>query len=180
MFLSVTVAPGRTPCCASETTPSMSNVGFCAAAGAATAARQARMQTKRSAPRARFEFMQPPVESNTAEKAHHKLFVWNAEGRLAHLVAQNGGRSMSLDGQIAVVTGATRGVGRGVGRELARQGARVFVTGRSAPDYERIDEGPTAVRCDHRHDAEVEAAFKRILDEAGQIDVLVNSAWGGY
>jgi len=87
---------------------------------------------------------------------------------------------MSLDGQIAVVTGATRGVGRGVGRELARQGARVFVTGRSAPDYERIDEGPTAVRCDHRHDAEVEAAFKRILDEAGQIDVLVNSAWGGY
>src|SRR5215510_4079348 len=87
---------------------------------------------------------------------------------------------MSLDGQIAVVTGATRGVGRGVGRELARQGARVFVTGRSASDFERLDDGPIGVRCDHRQDAEVEAAFKRILDEAGQIDILVNSAWGGY
>ena len=38
---------------------------------------------------------------------------------------------MELQGRVAVVTGATRGVGRGVGAELARLGARVFVTGRS-------------------------------------------------
>jgi len=87
---------------------------------------------------------------------------------------------MSLDGRVAVVTGATKGVGRGVGRELATQGARVFVTGRSAPDFERLEEGTTGVRCDHRQDAEVEAAFKRIGDEAGTIDILVNSVWGGY
>src|SRR5260370_40688682 len=40
---------------------------------------------------------------------------------------------MNLDGRVAIVTGATKGVGRGVGCELARYGARVFVTGRSAP-----------------------------------------------
>jgi NAD(P)-dependent dehydrogenase (short-subunit alcohol dehydrogenase family) len=37
---------------------------------------------------------------------------------------------MSLEGKVAVVTGATKGVGRGVGSELARSGAEVFVTGR--------------------------------------------------
>jgi NAD(P)-dependent dehydrogenase (short-subunit alcohol dehydrogenase family) len=87
---------------------------------------------------------------------------------------------MSIEGQVAVVTGATKGVGRGVGRELARQGARVFVTGRSAPDYERLEDNTTGVRCDHVQDEQVDAAFKRILDEAGRIDILVNSVWGGY
>ena len=87
---------------------------------------------------------------------------------------------MNMDGQVAVVTGATRGVGGGVGRELARCGARVFVTGRSAPDHERLDERITGIRCDHRVDSEVEAAFSLIAREAGAIDVLVNSVWGGY
>jgi dehydrogenase/reductase SDR family protein 1 len=87
---------------------------------------------------------------------------------------------MSLDGRVAVVTGATKGVGRGIGRELARHGARVFVTGRSAPDHERLDEQTTGIRCDHRQDIQVEAAFKLIVREANAIDVLVNSVWGGY
>jgi NAD(P)-dependent dehydrogenase (short-subunit alcohol dehydrogenase family) len=78
------------------------------------------------------------------------------------------------------VTGATRGVGRGVGRELARLCARVFVTGRTAPEYERLDEQTTALRCDHRDDGQVAAAFARIVGEAGAIDILVNSVWGGY
>jgi dehydrogenase/reductase SDR family protein 1 len=38
----------------------------------------------------------------------------------------------------------------------------------------------TAIRCDHRVDAEVEAAFRRMLTEAGRVDVLVNNVWGGY
>lgn len=50
---------------------------------------------------------------------------------------------MSLDGRVAVVTGATKGVGRGIGRELAQHGARVFVTGRSAPDHKRLDKQVT-------------------------------------
>jgi NAD(P)-dependent dehydrogenase (short-subunit alcohol dehydrogenase family) len=87
---------------------------------------------------------------------------------------------MNLDGRSAVVTGATRGVGRGVGRALAQEGARVYVTGRSAPDPDTLDNLPTWIRCDHRDDGATEAAFARILQEAGQIDILVNNVWGGY
>jgi NAD(P)-dependent dehydrogenase (short-subunit alcohol dehydrogenase family) len=87
---------------------------------------------------------------------------------------------MSLDGKVAIVTGATKGVGRGVARELARHGARVFVTGRSAPDHEHLDERITGIRCDHRLDVEVEAAFDVVVRESGAIDILVNNVWGGY
>jgi len=78
------------------------------------------------------------------------------------------------------VTGATKGVGRGVGQELARHGARVFVTGSSAPDHERLDEGITGIRCDHQLDVQVKAAFDLIVREANTIDILVNNVWGGY
>ena len=87
---------------------------------------------------------------------------------------------MSLDGRVAVVTGATKGVGRGIGRGLARHGARVFVTGRSGPDHERLDEQITGIRCDHRLDIQVEAAFNQIVRKANTIDILVNNVWGGY
>jgi dehydrogenase/reductase SDR family protein 1 len=87
---------------------------------------------------------------------------------------------MSLEHRVAVITGATKGVGRGIARELARQGAQVFVTGRSVPDHQPFDEQITAIRCDHREDGQVDAAFERIAREAGAIDILVNSVWGGY
>jgi NAD(P)-dependent dehydrogenase (short-subunit alcohol dehydrogenase family) len=87
---------------------------------------------------------------------------------------------MRLDGRVAVVTGATRGVGRGIGYELAQHGARVFVTGRSAPSQEPLEERVTGIRCDHRVDAEVEAAFDLIGREGHTIDILVNSVWSGY
>lgn len=87
---------------------------------------------------------------------------------------------MTLEGAVVVVTGATRGAGRGIARELARSGARVFITGRSVPDHEPFDEPINAIRCDHAHDQQVNAAFDRIQREAGTIDVLVNSVWGGY
>jgi len=87
---------------------------------------------------------------------------------------------MNLDGRAAVVTGGIRGVGRGVGRELARPGARVFITGRSAPDHEPLEERIAGVRCDHRVDTQVRATFNRILSEASVIDLRVNNVWGGY
>jgi len=88
--------------------------------------------------------------------------------------------AMSLDGRVAIVTGATKGVGRGIGRELALQGARVFVTGRSAPDHKTLDERITGIRCDHRFNIQVQSAFNLILREANAIDILVNNVWGGY
>lgn len=87
---------------------------------------------------------------------------------------------MKLNGKVAVVTGATKGVGRGIAHELAQNGARVFITGRSAPDAERLYDRITGIRCDHRIDDEVGEAFKYIHREAEGIDILVNSVWGGY
>jgi dehydrogenase/reductase SDR family member 1 len=86
----------------------------------------------------------------------------------------------TLRGVNAVVTGATKGVGRGVAQELARRGARVFVTGRSASEEDAHQGEMTMLRCDHRNDDEVDAAFDRIARTAGTIDILVNSVWGGY
>ena len=66
-----------------------------------------------------------------------------------------------------------------VALELAQSGARVFATGRSA-DESASAAAITPIRCDHRIDAQVEAAFTRVLGEAGGIDILVNNVWGGY
>jgi NAD(P)-dependent dehydrogenase (short-subunit alcohol dehydrogenase family) len=85
-----------------------------------------------------------------------------------------------LEGKVAVVTGATHGVGRGVAHELARRGATVFVTGRSVPPEGRRDGAITMLRCDHRHDNQVDAVFAQILDNTTAIDILVNGVWGGY
>ncbi len=86
---------------------------------------------------------------------------------------------MQLQGQVAFVTGGSRGIGRGVAGELARHGAKVFVTGRTESDLATIGEGTIGVRCDHTVDGDVEATFARITQD-GAIDVLVNAVWGGY
>jgi NAD(P)-dependent dehydrogenase (short-subunit alcohol dehydrogenase family) len=86
---------------------------------------------------------------------------------------------MPLHGQVALVTGGSRGIGRGVASELARQGAKVFVTGRTESDLATIGEGTIGIRCDHTVDSDVEAAFARIAQDDG-IDILVNNVWGGY
>jgi NAD(P)-dependent dehydrogenase (short-subunit alcohol dehydrogenase family) len=102
-----------------------------------------------------------------------------------------------LQGQVAVVTGASRGAGRGIALVLGEAGATVYVTGRSTrggPTTEGLlgtiedtAEAVTArggrgvaVRCDHTADADVRALFERVRCEQGRLDVLVNNAWGGY
>src|SRR5204863_4485841 len=80
----------------------------------------------------------------------------------------------SLDGKVALVTGATRGVGKGVVLELAAAGAVVYATGRTmvkeglAPSSRIIP-----VACDHTIDSEVEAVFRRIIKEQDRLDILV-------
>ena len=85
----------------------------------------------------------------------------------------------SLNDRVAVVTGGTCGVGRGVARALAREGARVYITGRSALQG-ATENGITGIRCDHREETDVLSAFARISQETPGIDILVNNVWGGY
>ena len=86
----------------------------------------------------------------------------------------------TLHDKVALVTGGSRGVGNGIVRELLQHGATVYVTGRSEQHLARVEERRIAISCDHGVDADVDAAFARILDEAGGIDILVNNVWGGY
>ena len=85
-----------------------------------------------------------------------------------------------LNGKVALVTGASRGVGKGVALGLIEAGATVYITGRSAGDMRYIEGAGTALECDHRDDEAVRAAFARVADEQGRLDVLVNNVWGGY
>ncbi len=97
-----------------------------------------------------------------------------------------------LAGRVAVVTGGSRGIGKGIAEGLGEAGAVVYVTGRSstatdpsaslsveatAAAVDRL--GGTGIPCaiDHRHDDEVAALFKRVQDEQGRLDILVNNAY---
>jgi len=81
--------------------------------------------------------------------------------------------------EIALVTGASRGVGRGVAKSMAESGFKVFATGRQIEKSD-LPESVTRIQCDHLKDEQTESVFKRIKVEAGPLDLLVNSAWGGY
>ena len=85
---------------------------------------------------------------------------------------------MASGERTALVTGASRGVGRGTAIGLAEAGFRVFATGRTVAS---ADLPATVVRipCDHVRDAETAAAFAQVA-QAGGLELLVNSAWGGY
>jgi NAD(P)-dependent dehydrogenase (short-subunit alcohol dehydrogenase family) len=79
----------------------------------------------------------------------------------------------------ALVTGASRGVGRGAAIALADAGYHVFATGRSIARAE-LPSSIVRITTDHLHDDQTLAAFARVRDEAGQLDILMNNAWGGY
>ena len=79
----------------------------------------------------------------------------------------------------ALVTGASSGVGKGIAAELATLGFSVFATGRTIESAE-LPASIERIRCDHTIDAQTAAAFKRIEDAGAGLDILVNSAWGGY
>jgi dehydrogenase/reductase SDR family member 1 len=85
-----------------------------------------------------------------------------------------------LDGKIALVTGGSRGVGKGVVQGLAEAGATVYFTARTARQTTPSPAKVIPLRCDHRKDEDVEAAFRQLIDTHQRLDILVNNVWGGY
>lgn len=88
-----------------------------------------------------------------------------------------------LSGQVALVTGASRGIGEAAARSLAKYGAKVVLAARSGSDVERIAADingnggqAIAVTCDVAKYEDVEKAIRACLDKFGTIDILVNNA----
>jgi 3-oxoacyl-[acyl-carrier protein] reductase len=87
----------------------------------------------------------------------------------------DGASFASLDGKTALVTGASRGIGRAVAAELARAGASVVVGYRSGADEAEAlatKIGGRAVRAD----VSTADGAKQLVEDAGDVDVLVNNA----
>jgi 3-oxoacyl-[acyl-carrier protein] reductase len=91
---------------------------------------------------------------------------------------------MKLEGRVALVTGASRGIGRGIAEALAAEGAAVAVNYRSgeaqARDVVATIEAKggraVAVQGDVSEYADAEASVQRAIDELGGLHVLVNNA----
>lgn len=101
-----------------------------------------------------------------------------------------------LQGKVALVTGATRGIGKGIAIGLGEAGATVYITGRSRVNYgnqeisgslqdtqlavEQAGGVCIPVEVDHNDDQAVDLLFQKInTEQNGQLDLLVNNVYGG-
>ncbi|MFN5750024.1 MAG: SDR family NAD(P)-dependent oxidoreductase, partial [Pseudanabaena sp.] len=105
--------------------------------------------------------------------------------------------SGNLKGKVALVTGASRGIGKGIAIGLGEAGALVYITGRSVNQTSSRDSVSgslletkaaveeaggicIAVPVDHSDDEQIKSLFEQIdREQNGQLDLLVNNAYGG-
>jgi len=88
--------------------------------------------------------------------------------------------SIRLDGQVAFVTGSTRGIGLAIANRLHEAGAKVAIIGRQAEQAEKIaagiGAGAAGFGCDVAEESAVEAAVAAAERTLGPISILVNNA----
>lgn len=95
----------------------------------------------------------------------------------------------ALTGQIALVTGASRGIGRAIARRLAEEGAEVGITARTQSDLDALktEIEDMSRRCvvfvaDLREPDQIAALAQQALEQMRRVDILVNNAgvgtWG--
>jgi NADP-dependent 3-hydroxy acid dehydrogenase YdfG len=85
----------------------------------------------------------------------------------------------TLDGKVALVTGASRGIGAAVARRLAAEGVRLGLASRSGDDLGI--EGAVARPCDVRDAGQVEEIVSATVDAFGRLDIVIpNAGVGAY
>jgi 3-oxoacyl-[acyl-carrier protein] reductase len=98
------------------------------------------------------------------------------------------GRTSVLEGQVAVVTGAGRGIGRGIARKLASMAATTVLCGRTRKPLEETANAigqaggkSEVVECDVSNLGSVESLAKEVERAFGRLEILVNNAGiGGF
>jgi NAD(P)-dependent dehydrogenase (short-subunit alcohol dehydrogenase family) len=85
--------------------------------------------------------------------------------------------SGSVEGKVAIVTGAAQGIGNAIGKGLAAEGARIVVAdlNRAEEAAAEFDDG-VGITVDVADEAQVERMAQEVVDRCGQIDILVNNA----
>lgn len=88
-----------------------------------------------------------------------------------------------LDGKIALVSGASRGIGEAIAKLLAQQGAHVIVSSRRIDGCQHVADAiiadggkATAIACHIGEMEQISAAFRQIREQFGRLDILVNNA----
>lgn len=85
----------------------------------------------------------------------------------------------TLDGKVALVTGASRGIGAAVARRLAQEGVKLGLASRSGDDLGIAD--AVARPCDVRDSDQLEELVSATVDSFGRLDILVpNAGVGAY
>jgi len=84
--------------------------------------------------------------------------------------------SYDFTGQVAIVTGGTRGLGRQIATRLAAAGCSVAVCGRNAPDD--LPEGVVFYQADIRDADQAKSFVDDVAARFGRLDILVNNAGG--
>jgi NAD(P)-dependent dehydrogenase (short-subunit alcohol dehydrogenase family) len=86
----------------------------------------------------------------------------------------------SLNGKVAIVTGASRGIGRAIAEVFAREGARVVICGRKQETLNQVagEIGPSVkpIACHVGRADQIENLVAKTAREFGPVDVLVNNA----